>query len=45
MDALGLSALREQIVQEIEDEIQSAVQFAESSNYPAPETAMDYVYV
>jgi pyruvate dehydrogenase E1 component alpha subunit len=45
MDGLGMTSIREQIDQEIEDEIQSAVQFAESSPYPAPETAMDYVYV
>lgn len=45
MDGLGMTSIREQIDQEIEDEIQGAVQFAESSPYPAPETAMDYVYV
>ena len=45
MDGLGMTSIREQIDQEIEEEIQGAVQFAESSPYPAPETAMDYVYV
>jgi TPP-dependent pyruvate/acetoin dehydrogenase alpha subunit len=45
MDGLGMTSIREQIDQEIEEEIQGAVQFAESSAYPAPETAMDYVYV
>jgi 2-oxoisovalerate dehydrogenase E1 component len=45
MEALGMKALRDQIDQEIEDEIQDAVRFAEESPFPAPETALDYTYV
>ncbi len=45
MESLGMAATRQEIDQAIEDEIMGAVQFAESSPYPAPETAMDYVYV
>jgi TPP-dependent pyruvate/acetoin dehydrogenase alpha subunit len=36
--------LRIQIENEIEEEIQDAVRFAEESPFPAPETAMDYTY-
>jgi pyruvate dehydrogenase E1 component alpha subunit len=45
MESLGMKALREEIDQEIENEIQDAVRFAEESPFPAPETAMDYTYV
>jgi TPP-dependent pyruvate/acetoin dehydrogenase alpha subunit len=45
METLGMKSLRDQIDQEIEDEIQDAVRFAEESPFPAPETALDYTYV
>lgn len=45
LDALGLSARREQIDREIEEEITDAVRFAEESPFPDPSTATDYVYV
>jgi pyruvate dehydrogenase E1 component alpha subunit len=45
LESFGLKALREQIDQEIENEIMDAVRFAEESPFPAPETAMDYTYV
>jgi pyruvate dehydrogenase E1 component alpha subunit len=45
MESLGMSAIREQIEQDVENEIQDAVRFAEESPFPAPETAMDYIYV
>lgn len=44
MTALGMASVRERIDTEIEAEIQDAVQFAESSPFPAPETVMDYAY-
>lgn len=45
MESLGMKALREQIDQDVENEIQDAVRFAEESPFPAPETALDYTYV
>jgi pyruvate dehydrogenase E1 component alpha subunit len=45
LEGFGLKGLREQIDQEIENEIIDAVRFAEESPFPAPETAMDYAYV
>jgi pyruvate dehydrogenase E1 component alpha subunit len=45
MESLGMIAIREQIEQDVENEIQDAVRFAEESPFPAPETAMDYIYV
>jgi pyruvate dehydrogenase E1 component alpha subunit len=45
MESLGMKALRDQIDQDVENEIQDAVQFAEQSPFPAPETALDYTYV
>lgn len=45
LDLLGLNTIREQVEGEIENEIADAVQFAESSSLPAPETALNYVYV
>jgi pyruvate dehydrogenase E1 component alpha subunit len=45
MDAQGMKELRMRIENEIEEEIQDAVRFAEESPFPAPETAMDYTYV
>jgi pyruvate dehydrogenase E1 component alpha subunit len=45
LESLGLKHLRDQIDQEVENEIQDAVQFAEESPFPAPETALDYIYV
>jgi pyruvate dehydrogenase E1 component alpha subunit len=45
LESFGLKGLREQIDQEIENEIMDAVRFAEESPFPAPETAMDYAYV
>lgn len=44
LEALGLSAARQAIEQEIEQEIADAVQFAEQSPFPKPESAADYVY-
>lgn len=44
LDSLQLSDLRERIEAEVEEEIRDAVEFAENSPFPAPETAMDYVY-
>jgi pyruvate dehydrogenase E1 component alpha subunit len=44
MDAQGMKELRLRIENEIEEEIQDAVRFAEESPFPAPETAMDYTY-
>jgi len=45
LGTMGLSKKIEAIINEIEEEIQDAVKFAEESPYPAPETATDYVYV
>jgi pyruvate dehydrogenase E1 component alpha subunit len=45
MESLGMKSLRDQIDNEVEDEIQDAVRFAEESSFPAPETATDYTYV
>jgi pyruvate dehydrogenase E1 component alpha subunit len=45
LGTMGLSKKIEGIINEIEEEIQDAVKFAEESPYPAPETATDYVYV
>ena len=45
MDSLGLEKEREKIVEEIEQEIQDAVKFAEESPFPDPSTAADYVYI
>lgn len=44
LDALGMQKTREAIDNEIEEEIMDAVQFAESSSFPDPQTASDYVY-
>ncbi|MCB0332443.1 MAG: pyruvate dehydrogenase (acetyl-transferring) E1 component subunit alpha [Bdellovibrionales bacterium] len=44
MDSLGMNTLREKIEQEIEAEIQDAVQFAEDSPFPDESTALDYAY-
>ena len=45
LEALGLRDLRNQIDQQIEDEIRDAVEFAERSAFPAPETALNYVQI
>lgn len=45
MESLGMRTLREQIDQDVENEIQDAVRFAEESPFPAPATALDYTYV
>ncbi len=45
LDSLNLSDLREKIELEIEDEIQSALDYAESSPFPDQSTANDYVYI
>jgi pyruvate dehydrogenase E1 component alpha subunit len=45
MDSQGMKDIRVRIDNEIEEEIQDAVRFAEESSFPAPETAMDYTYV
>lgn len=42
LEVLGLSAVKERIDREIEDEIQDAVKFAEDSPFPDPETALNY---
>jgi pyruvate dehydrogenase E1 component alpha subunit len=44
LNTLGHSTLRENIEQSIDQEIEEAVKFAEESSFPAPETALDYVY-
>lgn len=44
LEALGFIDKKIQIDSAIETEIQDALQFAESSPFPAPETAGDYVY-
>jgi pyruvate dehydrogenase E1 component alpha subunit len=43
LDTLGLP--RNQIIEEVEQEIQAALKFAEESNFPAPETALDYCLI
>jgi pyruvate dehydrogenase E1 component alpha subunit len=45
LDGFGLKGIREQIDNEIENEIMDAVRFGEESPFPAPETALDYAYV
>jgi pyruvate dehydrogenase E1 component alpha subunit len=45
LDSLGLETLRKKLDQEVEEEVQDAVRFAEESPFPAPETACDYAYV
>jgi len=45
LDALGMKGARDLIDQEIEDEVQDAVKFAEESPFPNAQTALDYVYV
>jgi pyruvate dehydrogenase E1 component alpha subunit len=45
LDTLGLSSLRTKIEQEVEDEVQDSVRFAEESPFPEENTAMEYVYV
>ncbi len=45
MDSLNLSDLRVSIVDEVEEEIQDAVVFADEAPFPAKETATDYAYV
>lgn len=45
LEELGLSSLRKQIDDAIETEIHEAVQFAEDSPFPDPETASAYTYV
>ena len=43
LDALGLNDQRTSIDEQIEQEIQEAVQFAEESPFPDPSTALDYI--
>lgn len=45
LDSLSLSAKREAVENAIDEEIEAAVKFAEESEFPAAETAEDYVYV
>lgn len=45
LDTLGLAEDRKNIVEEVEREIEAALQFAESSNFPAPETALDFCLI
>ena len=45
MESLGMKGIKEKIDEDVENEIQDAVRFAEESPFPAPETAMDYIYV
>jgi pyruvate dehydrogenase E1 component alpha subunit len=45
LEALGMLKVREAIGQDIEDEISDAVRFAEESDFPDPQTALDYVYI
>lgn len=44
LDALGMQPVRSGIDQEIEAEVRDAVEFAESSPFPDPSTAEQYVY-
>lgn len=44
LDSLHMTSEREKIDQEVEEEIQDAVRFAEQSNEPDPNTALNYVY-
>jgi len=44
MTALGFAHIQEQIDTEVEAEIQDAVQFAENSPYPSPDSVYDYTY-
>jgi pyruvate dehydrogenase E1 component alpha subunit len=44
MEGLGWGDVRKRIDQEVEDEIQDAVRFAEESPFPDPATAGEYVY-
>jgi pyruvate dehydrogenase E1 component alpha subunit len=45
LDAFGWQAKRVQIDEAVEAEVSGAVTFAENSPFPAPDTAMDYVYI
>lgn len=42
---LGMTEMRDRITNEVEEEIQDAVRFAEESPFPDPATALDYTYV
>lgn len=45
LDSFGMQSTRASIDQQVEEEIQDAVRFAEESPFPDPSTAGDYVYV
>ena len=45
LDSLGLETIRKEIDEEIENEIQDALTFAEEAPEPNPNTATDYCYV
>lgn len=45
LDTFGLKDLHDRIDNEVEEEIQNAVRFAEESPYPDPANAFDHVYV
>jgi pyruvate dehydrogenase E1 component alpha subunit len=45
LESFGLKDMALKIEQEIEEEIQDAVKFAEESSFPDPSTAGNYVYV
>ena len=44
LEALGLGSTRKRIDDEVEAEVTDAVKFAEESPFPAPSTALDYIY-
>ena len=44
LDALGLTAQRNQVDQSVEQEIEEALKFAEAAAFPNPETVMNYIY-
>ncbi|RIL10456.1 MAG: pyruvate dehydrogenase (acetyl-transferring) E1 component subunit alpha [Proteobacteria bacterium] len=45
LTAMSMDSTRQKIDQEIEEEINDAVRFAEESPFPDPRTAADYVYI
>ena len=45
LDSLNMKDVREKIDKKIEAEIADAVKFAEESEMPDPDTALDYVYI
>jgi pyruvate dehydrogenase E1 component alpha subunit len=44
LNTLGMNGVREKIEQDVEEEIQDAVRFAEEAPFPDPSTALHHVY-